>query len=87
MKKDIKVRRDYTDRLVAEFAKEIQTEHFGGNQTLSMEGIAMEYVETSNDLIEEKAVKGEFHSFLSDESDQGAATTAAHTERFICEMI
>ena len=30
-----------------------------------------------------KSLKGGLHSFLSDDSDQGAATTAAHTETFL----
>eukprot|EP00957_Ditylum_brightwellii_P104876 7993065-Ditylum_brightwellii.AAC.1 len=79
-KKDIKVRRDFADRLVASFLTESQSEHFGGNQTLSMKGPAMEYIDTSNNLIEQKILKGQFHPCLSDDSDQGAATTAAHTE-------
>eukprot|EP00957_Ditylum_brightwellii_P169243 12881405-Ditylum_brightwellii.AAC.1 len=39
-----------------------------------MEGLATEYIEGSNNLNEQKAL-------LSDDSDQGAATTAAHTEK------
>ena len=62
---------------------EIQSEHFGGNQTLSMEVLAIEYTDASDILDEQKIVKGGFHSFLSDDSDQGAATTAAHTEHFL----
>jgi hypothetical protein len=82
-KKDIKVQCDFADRLVAAFLTEIQSEHFGGNQTLSMEGLAMEYIDASSILNEQKSLKGQFHSFLSDDSDQGAATTAAHTEKFL----
>eukprot|EP00957_Ditylum_brightwellii_P102164 7788217-Ditylum_brightwellii.AAC.1 len=80
-KKDIKVQHDFADRLVAEFATEIQPEYFGGNQTLPMEGLAMECTEASNIFDGHKIVKGEFHSFLSDDSDKGAATIAAHTEK------
>eukprot|EP00957_Ditylum_brightwellii_P046194 3504984-Ditylum_brightwellii.AAC.1 len=79
-KKDIKVQYDFADRLVVAFLTEIQSEHFGGHQTLSMEGIAMEYIDASNNLNEQKSLKGHFHSFLPDDSDQGAATTAAHIE-------
>ena len=67
-KKNIKVWCDFADRLVAEFATEIQPEHFGGNQTLSMGGLVIEYTDTNNILDEQKIVKGEFHSFLSDDS-------------------
>eukprot|EP00957_Ditylum_brightwellii_P035089 2660321-Ditylum_brightwellii.AAC.1 len=48
-----------------------------------MEGLAMKYTEASDVLDEQTIVKGEFHSFLFYDSDQGAATTAAHTENFI----
>ena len=63
-KKDIKLRRDYAERLVAAFKQVIQSEHFGANKTLSMEGVAVEYV---MDGIEDK-ILGEFHSYLSDDS-------------------
>eukprot|EP00957_Ditylum_brightwellii_P098626 7512973-Ditylum_brightwellii.AAC.1 len=52
-----------------------------------MEGLTIEYIEASNILDEQKIVKGEFHSFLSDDSDQGAATTAAHTEIFMILLL
>ena len=52
-----------------------------------MEGIAMEYVDTSTELNGLNNVRGEFHSFLSDDSDQDAATTAAHTEKFISLLL
>eukprot|EP00957_Ditylum_brightwellii_P128538 9804195-Ditylum_brightwellii.AAC.1 len=48
-----------------------------------MEGLAMEYIDARSILNEQKSVKGKFHSFLSDDSDQGVATTAAHTENTI----
>eukprot|EP00957_Ditylum_brightwellii_P007437 562707-Ditylum_brightwellii.AAC.1 len=48
-----------------------------------MEGLAMEYIDASSILTEQKSVKGEFHSFPSDVSDKGAATTAAHTEKLL----
>ena len=57
-KKDIKVQHDFADRLVAAFLTEIQSEHFGGNQTLSMEGLAMEYIDASNSLNELNSFKG-----------------------------
>eukprot|EP00957_Ditylum_brightwellii_P060811 4616638-Ditylum_brightwellii.AAC.1 len=48
-----------------------------------MEGLAMKYIDASNILNEQKSVKGEFHSFISDDSDQDAATTAAHAKTFL----
>eukprot|EP00957_Ditylum_brightwellii_P108713 8292428-Ditylum_brightwellii.AAC.1 len=52
-----------------------------------MEGLAMEYIDGSNNLNEQKSFKGQFHSFLSDDSDQGAATTAAHKEKFLKPLL
>eukprot|EP00957_Ditylum_brightwellii_P159306 12126360-Ditylum_brightwellii.AAC.1 len=82
-KKTVKVRHDFADRLVAALLTEIQPEHFGGNQPLLMKGLAMEYIDASNILNKQISVKGKFYSFLSDDSDQVAATTAAHTELFL----
>eukprot|EP00957_Ditylum_brightwellii_P119436 9112032-Ditylum_brightwellii.AAC.1 len=48
-----------------------------------MEGLAMECIDASSILNEQKSLKGKFHSFLSNDSDQGAATTAAHIEQFL----
>eukprot|EP00957_Ditylum_brightwellii_P173949 13243488-Ditylum_brightwellii.AAC.1 len=42
-KKDIKSRRVYTEKLVGTFPEEIQSEHFGGNTSLFIEGVALEY--------------------------------------------
>ena len=57
-KKDINVWCDFADRLVAAFLTEIQSEHFGGNQTLTMEDLAMEYIDASSILNEQKSLKG-----------------------------
>ena len=86
-KKDIKSRRDYAERLVAVFAEEIQSEHFGGNTSLSIEGFALEYYPEDNNNGNEPVTKGEFHSFLSNESDQNAATTTAHMYELIKYLI
>ena len=34
--------RDYAERLVARFAHQIKSEYYGGNRSVSMEGISME---------------------------------------------
>ena len=36
-------RRDYFERLVAIFAHQIQSEYYGGNRSVSIEGIALEH--------------------------------------------
>ena len=39
---DVLCRRDYAERLVASFANQIQSEYYGGNRSVSIEGIALE---------------------------------------------
>ena len=41
---DVKLRRDYAERLTTALIHQIQSQHFGGKNTLSMEGIALEYI-------------------------------------------
>ena len=40
---DVLCCRDYADTVVASFAHQIQSEHYGGNRYVSIEGIALEY--------------------------------------------
>ena len=40
---DVLCRRDYAERLVASFDNQIQSEYYGGNRSVSIEGIALEY--------------------------------------------
>eukprot|EP00957_Ditylum_brightwellii_P060592 4600906-Ditylum_brightwellii.AAC.1 len=51
---------------------------FGSNTTSSMECAALEYYPADQIVGNKPVVKGEFHSFLSGESDQNAATATAH---------
>ena len=39
---DVLCRRDYAERVVASFANQIQYEYYGGNISVSIEGIALE---------------------------------------------
>ena len=39
--------RDYADRLVAIFANQIQSEYYGGNIYVSIEGIVLEHFSTA----------------------------------------
>ena len=43
-KKGIKHSQDYADVLVLEFATETQSQNFGGNNYLSIEGVTLEYI-------------------------------------------
>ena len=35
--------RDYSDRVIDIFAHQIKSEYYGGNQSISIEGIALEH--------------------------------------------
>ena len=81
-------RRDYAERVVASFANQIQSEYYGGNISVSIEGISLGHfsaapksdINSSSLTCPRRAV---FHSFLSDDSKQYAATTTAHSKRLI----
>ena len=60
---DVLCCRDYDERVVAIFANQIQSEYYGENISVSIEGIEL--------------------GFLSDDRKQDAATTIAHSKRFI----
>ena len=40
-------RRDYAERVVSSFANKIQSEYYGGNRSVSIEGIALEHFSAS----------------------------------------
>ena len=85
-KPSVRTRRDYAERLAAAFNLEAQFEHFGNGRTLSMEGSSVEtFVKAAIEAfmagvwqMDEDDLKMVFHSHLSDESKQDAATTHAH---------
>ena len=81
-------RRDYAERVVSSFAYQIQYGYYGGNRSVSIEGIHLEYFsatdqEKSSSYSHSCTCHDVFHSFLSDNSKQGAATTGAHSKRII----
>ena len=65
---DVLCRRDHAERVVASFANQIQSEYYGGNRSVSIEGIALEHfsaapqadINSSTLLCPRHAV---FHSF------------------------
>ena len=82
-KKYIKWGRDYSERLVETFSTEIQSENFGGNNYLSIEGVALEYYKNNSDstfltnnTFDESIV--ELHSSLSDDSKKAASKNTSH---------
>ena len=90
--KDAKCCQDYAERLVAQFANQIQSKYYGSNRSVSMEGVALEHFKAtlvdavanpSNDDI----IQAVFHSFLSDDSAQDGATTATHTRQLLQKLL
>ena len=85
---DVLCCRDYANGLVASFSHQIQSEYYGGNRFVSIEGISLKLfnalpksiINASTKLCPSHAV---FNSFLSNDSKQDSATTAPHRKRFI----
>ena len=78
--------RDYAERLVKELDGEIQSEHFGDNSTLSIEGCILQYHLNHNkrkQASEDKSIRMDFHSHFADFSKQDAATTFEHMSKMI----
>ena len=85
---DVLCRRDYAERLVASFANQIKLEYYGGNRSVSIEGIAQEYFiavpqADINSTTPSRQRHALFHSFLSDDIKQDAATNTAHIKHLI----
>ena len=64
--------RDYAERLVSSFANQIQSEYYGGNISVSIEGIALEHFSAApqadiNSSTLSRPRHAVFHSFLSDD--------------------
>ena len=85
---DVLCCRDYADMVVSIFAHQIQSEYYGGNRSVSIEGIALEFFSALptldiNSTTPSRQRHVVFHSVLSDESKQDADTTTAHRKRLI----
>ena len=55
---DVVCRRDYAERVVASFANQIQSEYYGVNRSLYIEGIALEHFSAAP----HKDIKSSIHS-------------------------
>ena len=85
---DVLCPRDYAERVVASFANQIQSEYYGGNRYVSIEGIELGHFSSApqadiNSSTLSRPPHAVFHSFLYDDSKQDAATTTAHSKRLI----
>ena len=84
-------RGDCAKRVVSSFPYQIQTEYYGENLSVSIEGIVLESFSALPQTVIKESTKSclchaVFHSFLLDDIKQDAATTTAHSKRFI-EML
>ena len=75
-------------RVVAGFANQIKSEYYGGNISMSIEGIALEHFSAApqeyiNSTTPSRPRHAVFHSFLSDYIKQDAATITPHSKRLI----
>ena len=85
---DVLCRRDYAERVVASFADQIKSECYGGNRSVSIEDIALENFSAAPQADIKSSTLSRprhavFHSFLSGDSKQDAATTTVHSKRLI----
>ena len=81
-------RHDYANRVVASFSNQIQSEYYGGNISVSIEGISLGHFSALpqteiNSSTKPCPLHAVFHSFLSGDSKQDSATTTAHINRLI----
>ena len=79
---------DYTEQLLDIFAHQIQSEHYGGNKSLSIEGISLEQLSASTQpllLFSKKSCTCNtvFQSFLSYDNNQDADRTSTYNKRVI----
>ena len=64
--------RDYSERVLASFVNQIQSEYYGGNRSVSIEGITLEHFSAApqadiNPTSPSRPRRTVFHSFLSDD--------------------
>ena len=72
---------DYAERLAKQLDGEIQSDHFGDNATLSIEGCTLQYHEKLSNYrrpAQRSKIYLDFHSHFADYSRQDAATTFEH---------
>ena len=70
---DVLCCRDYAERVVASFSNQIQSEYYGVNRSVSIEGIALDHFSAApqadiNSSTISRPQHAVFHSFLSDDS-------------------
>ena len=85
---DVLCCRDYADMEVTSFANQIQSEYYGVNIYVHIDGIELEHFSKLpkadiNSTALSHQLHAVFHSFLSEDSKQDAASNTAHIKSFI----
>ena len=79
--------RDYTERVVASFAHQIQSEYNGGNLSVSIKGISLKHFSATThnetETTPQACTRHDVFQFFSNDSKQHYATTIAHIKRII----
>ena len=79
---------DYSERVVDIFAHQIQSEQYGGNRSVSIEGIALDHLSATTypetvSVQESCTHHAISHSFLYDDRKTDSTTTAAHSKHIM----
>ena len=75
----VAIQHDFTEALKIEHQKEVQSMHFGGNVSISIEGYTCHFPKDETNLFD-------FHSFLSDDLQQTASTVDNHMKKLVKQL-
>ena len=75
---DVCIHHDFTEAITLVHQGEIQSNHFGGNATVSIEGYTAHYLDPVS-----QETKFDFHSYLSDDKTQIASTVHCHMTKLV----
>ena len=87
---DVLCCRDYDDCVVASFAHKIQPEFYGGNRSVSIEGILLDHFnelpQTEINASKKSCPRHAVFNFFPDDRKQDSATTTAHV-KYLIELL
>lgn len=73
--------RDFAERLTLAFNQQLQQDYFGGQATISIEGVALEFYKADG-----TTKKMHFHTYFSDGKQQDSAVVQAHMQQ-MCDYL
>ena len=79
---------DYTERVVDKLSQQIKSGYYGGNRSVSIEGVNFEHFSATDQEISSSSLHSftnhyVFHLFVSDSRKQDAATIDSRRKRII----